>query len=158
MKNAILFLIDGMRPDALQQAHTPFMDKLIATGASTLAARTVMPSITLPCITSLFMSAPPQEHGVTSNLWNADHVGTGLMDVVGRAGGKAGSFYNWEQLRDLSRPGALHVGIYLNNSHDPEGAGDIELAQVAVETLVDNPVNFAFVIFFVLHLKRINDE
>jgi len=145
VKHAILFLIDGMRPDALQQAHTPFMDKLIATGASTLTARTVMPSITLPCITSLFMSAPPQEHGVTSNIWNPDNVGTGLMDVVGRAGGKAASFYNWEQLRDLSRPGALHAGVYLNNCHEPEGAGDIELAQVAVETLKDNPVNFAFV-------------
>ena len=145
MKHAILFLVDGMRPDALQQAHTPFMDKLIASGASTLTARTVMPSITLPCITSLFMSTPPQEHGVTSNIWNPDNVGTGLMDVVGRAGGKAASFYNWEQLRDLSRPGALHTGIYLNNCHKPEGAGDAELAQVAVETLKDKPVDFAFI-------------
>jgi predicted AlkP superfamily pyrophosphatase or phosphodiesterase len=134
-----------MRPDALQQAHTPFMDELIATGASTLTARTVMPSITLPCITSLFMSAPPQEHGVTSNIWNPDNVGTGLMDVVGRAGGKAASFYNWEQLRDLSRPGALHTGIYLNNCHEPEGAGDAELAQVAVEALKDKSVDFAFI-------------
>ena len=145
MKHAILFLVDGMRPDALQQAHTPFMDKLIASGASTLTARTVMPSITLPCITSLFMSTPPQEHGMTSNIWNPDNVGTGLMDVVGRAGGKAASFYNWEQLRDLSRPGALHTGIYLNNCHEPEGAGDAELAQVAVEMLNDKPVDFAFI-------------
>jgi len=145
VKHAILFLVDGMRPDALQQAHTPFVDKLIATGAATLTARTVMPSITLPCITSLFMSAPPQEHGVTSNTWNPDNVGTGLMDVVGRAGGKAASFYNWEQLRDLSRPGALHTGIYRNYCHEPEGTGDTELAQVAVEMLKDKPVDFAFI-------------
>ncbi len=145
MKHAMLFLVDGMRPDGLQQAHTPFMDELVATGASTLAARTVMPSITLPCITSLFLSAPPQEHGVTSNTWNPSNVSIGLMDVVARAGGKAASFYNWEQLRDLSRPGALHAGIYLNNCHEPKGAGDTELAQVVVETLKDNPVNFVFI-------------
>ena len=145
MKHAILFLVDGMRPDALQQAHTPYVDRLIATGASTLTARTVMPSITLPCITSLFMSVPPQEHGVTSNIWNPDNVGIGLMDVVGRAGGRPASFYNWEQLRDLSRPGALHTAIYLNNCHEPEGAGDTELAHVAVETLKGKPVDFAFI-------------
>lgn len=145
MKHALLFLVDGMRPDALQQASTPVMDQLMATGASTLSARTVMPSVTLPCITSLFLSAPPQQHGVTSNLWNPDSIGTGLMDVIGRSGGKAASFYNWEQLRDLSRPGALHAGIYLNNCHEPDGAGDTELAYAAVETLKNDPVDFAFV-------------
>ena len=141
----LLFLIDGMRPDGLQQAHTPTIDDLMAAGTWTLEATTVMPSITLPCIMSLFQGTPPQEHGVTTNLFSPASVGPGLFEAIARAGKRAASFYNWEQLRDLSRPGALHAALYLNNGHDPDGAGDIALTRTAIETLLCDPVDFAFI-------------
>jgi predicted AlkP superfamily pyrophosphatase or phosphodiesterase len=50
-KHIILFVIDGMRPDGLQQAETPNIDWLIAAGACTWQAQTVTPSISLPCHT-----------------------------------------------------------------------------------------------------------
>jgi predicted AlkP superfamily pyrophosphatase or phosphodiesterase len=142
--NTLLVLVDGMRPDGLQQAQTPAIDALMATGAWALDATTVMPSITLPCIVSLFQGIPPQEHGVTTNLFSPASVQVSLFEIVAQAGLKAASFYNWEQLRDLSQPGALHTGIYLNNSHDPAGDGDTALTRLAIDRLREDPVDFAF--------------
>lgn len=68
IKTVSLFLIDGMRPDALIQAHTPTFDHLLENGMYTLTARAVMPSITLPCHASLFHSLSPEQHGVTTNI------------------------------------------------------------------------------------------
>ena len=45
----ILIVIDGCRPDGIQQADTPAIDSLIARGAYTFNAQSVVPSSTLPC-------------------------------------------------------------------------------------------------------------
>src|SRR5258705_3078485 len=57
-------LLDGCRPDALQQAKTPNLDRLWQSGSYTWTARTVMPSVTLPSHNSMFRSVPPSKHGV----------------------------------------------------------------------------------------------
>jgi predicted AlkP superfamily pyrophosphatase or phosphodiesterase len=149
MKNTaegvVLFLVDGMRPDGMAQAHTPFMDELAASGAYTLDAQTVSPSITLPCIASLFLSSPPEVHQVTTNTWNPEAPGPGLIDLIHATGGRAASFYNWEPLRDLSRPGSLEAGFFVDNCEEPEGRGDLQLAELAAEYLSREPVDFAFI-------------
>ncbi len=66
-KRVILFLLDGCRPDAITAASAPVICGLMARGAWTLKAQTIMPSITLPCHTSLFYSLLPARHGVLSN-------------------------------------------------------------------------------------------
>ncbi len=144
-QHIILFLIDGMRPDALEQADTPIIDRLMTTGASTLSAETVMPSISLPCIASLFLGTPPDQHGITTNQWTATHPNEGLFEVLAAAGRSAASFYNWEPLRDLSRPGALHAAFFLKNDQVPEGRGDTALADLAARYLATEPVDFAFI-------------
>jgi len=145
-QNVVLFVVDALRPDILQQTLTPTIDRLIAAGAHTLAARTVMPSVTLPCHASLFLSVPPEQHGVVSNLWSpqADRF-PGLIDVVHRAGGRTVSFYNWEPLRDLSRPGSLDVSYFLNNCSDATGEGDRTLAELAADWFAHNEATLAFV-------------
>ncbi|RJQ55652.1 MAG: hypothetical protein C4530_15610 [Desulfobacteraceae bacterium] len=65
----MLFLVDSMRPDGLLQADTPCMDRMIAEGAHTFCAKTVVPSMTLPCHTSLFFGVDPEVHGITTNTW-----------------------------------------------------------------------------------------
>ncbi|MGC9349985.1 MAG: alkaline phosphatase family protein [Anaerolineae bacterium] len=144
-EGVVLFLVDGMRPDGMAQAHTPVMDELAACGAYALDAQTVSPSITLPCIASLFLSCPPQVHQVTTNTWNPEAPGPGLIDLIHANGGRAASFYNWEPLRDLSRPGSLAAGIFLNNCEAPEGLGDLQLSELAAEYLSREPVDFAFI-------------
>lgn len=49
----VLFMLDGVRPDAIEQAHTPTLHALMQRGAYSMQAQSVMPSITLPCHTSI---------------------------------------------------------------------------------------------------------
>jgi predicted AlkP superfamily pyrophosphatase or phosphodiesterase len=149
--SAILILIDGLRPDQLAQADTPTIDALMAAGASTLCACTVTPSITLPCITSLFHSANPERHGITGNLWTpAPGLGVSLFQAIRMAGGSTASLYNWEQLRDLSPPGALDLSLFMANCDDPGGTGDRALTDEAVCWLKRRA--FTFVFFYLGHV------
>ncbi|WP_027877858.1 alkaline phosphatase family protein [Meiothermus cerbereus] len=69
MARLLYITIDGLRPDALEAAHLPTLLTLMQEGASTLCARSVFPSITLPCHMSIFHSLPPERHNVlTQNL------------------------------------------------------------------------------------------
>ena len=55
-KKVILISVDGMRPDGLQQCGNPFLEELKKTASYTFDARTVIPSVTLPCHMSMFHS------------------------------------------------------------------------------------------------------
>lgn len=107
----LLILVDGMRPDAL--VKVPRAQAFLKKSAYALDARTVMPSETLPCHMSLFHSVDPERHGTASNTYMPQvRPIKGLFDVLANNRKKCASFYNWEQLRDLSRPGALDVSFF----------------------------------------------
>jgi predicted AlkP superfamily pyrophosphatase or phosphodiesterase len=63
----ILVSIDGLRPDAIAKYKATTLSRLIAEGSSTMSARTIMPSKTLPSHTSMLTGELPECHGV---LWN----------------------------------------------------------------------------------------
>ena len=63
----LLILVDGMRPDALKNLDTA--QDIIQKSAYTMDAKTVMPSVTLPCHMSLFHSVDPSRHGTTTNTY-----------------------------------------------------------------------------------------
>ena len=113
MGKVLLILVDGMRPDAVAKCSHPFIKELQTRGSYTAQARTVMPSVTLPCHMSLFHSVTPDRHGVTTNLYVPQvRPIRGLFDVM-RANKKVSAmFYDWEELRDLSRPDALAHSCY----------------------------------------------
>lgn len=146
MRRVALFTIDGLRPDGLMAADTPTLDRLMAKGACTLQARSVMPSVTLPCHASLMLGVMPERHGITTNTWTPQvRPVPGIFEVVRAAGGKAASFYNWEQLRDLWPPGTMEAGIYLDTDTTP--GGDLELARAAASWLRGRDINLTFVYF-----------
>lgn len=140
----ILFSVDGMRPDALSQACTPVMDRLVEEGASTMAARTVMPSVTLPCHTSMLRGVDVPRHGITTNLFAplARPV-LSLIDVASQQGKRCAMFYNWGPLRDLCGPESLEFSYFFNGCHLKEG--DERVAAVAADHLARGEVDFAFV-------------
>ena len=143
-QRVILFVLDGLRPDGLQQADTPHVDRLVSRGASTYTARTVMPSSTLPCHTSMFRGVTPQRHGILTNTWVPQvRPVPSLVDVLHQADKRTAFFYNWEQLRDLADPGSLDRSYYMNNCHEPNG--DEDLADLAAATLREWTPDFAFV-------------
>lgn len=146
MTRVVFFMLDGVRPDALSQAHCPNVGALLARGAASLRATSVMPCITLPCHTSIFHSLPPERHGITSNDWHpmARPV-PGLVEVVHAAGRRTAFFYNWEPLRDLARPGSLDFAFFRNSQHAPDG--DDATAAAVVQHLEREQPDFLFVYF-----------
>jgi predicted AlkP superfamily pyrophosphatase or phosphodiesterase len=141
----VLFLIDGMRPDAIQITDTPAMDSMIKEGTYSLRAETTFPSVTLPCHTSLIHSVVPERHGILTNTWVPQvRPVPGLFDVLHQAGKTAAFFYNWEQLRDLSSPGSLAASKMLRYSKDNHFQADWELTQAGLEWLTHNDFDFAF--------------
>lgn len=65
----VLVSFDGLRPDAINiNKHNAFA-KIIAEGASTMNAKTVLPSVTLPSHVSMLTGVMPEHHHVVENNW-----------------------------------------------------------------------------------------
>ena len=112
-KKVIAISIDGLRSDALQLANSSFYESMKQKFAYTLNVTTVMPSITLPCHTSIFHSVTPARHGITVNSYSpfASPL-TGLFEHFKNLGFSNAMFYGWEPLRDVSRPDSLKFSIF----------------------------------------------
>jgi glycerophosphoryl diester phosphodiesterase len=141
-RRVVLFLLDGCRPDAIQQASTPAIDALIDRGSYSWRARSVMPSVTLPCHTSLFFSLPPDVHGVQSNNWHRPaSPAQSLLEVLHGAGADTARFFTWDELRDLSLPGAVALSIH----HRLSAEGLTAVGDAAVEHIAAHKPAFSFV-------------
>jgi predicted AlkP superfamily pyrophosphatase or phosphodiesterase len=142
----VFILIDGLRPDAIDPARSPNLAELRARGASSMRATSVMPSVTLPCHTSIFHSVPPTRHGITSNLWTPlARPLPGLVDLAHTHGKRCAFFYNWEELRDLNRPGSLAYAYFSATAYQEDG--DDLVAAAAAQTIPGGGFDFAFVYF-----------
>jgi len=146
VENVILIVIDGLRPDALLQANTPNLDGLMARGAYSLDAQSVMPSITLPAHMSMFHSVTPAVHKIEGNLWMPNgSLGHGIVDLVHAEGKNTAAFYTWEQLRDLWRPGAMNFAYFTNIYSQPVRNTDLEAARAAADYLPQAKPAFTFI-------------
>jgi predicted AlkP superfamily pyrophosphatase or phosphodiesterase len=144
MSSVVLIVIDGLRPDALGAVPCPYVNRLRARGAETMQAASVMPSVTLPCHVSIFHGVPPTRHGVTTNVWTpmARPV-PGLVEIAHAAGLRSAFLFNWEELRDLSRPGGLDFSYFRDNNRDPDG--DQIIAEEAARFFSDDRPDFSFI-------------
>jgi predicted AlkP superfamily pyrophosphatase or phosphodiesterase len=135
-----------MRPDAVQAAQTPVMDRLAQEGASTWTARTVMPSSTLPCHTSMLRGVDTDRHGITSNRFQPlVRPVPSLIEAAKDQGRRTGFFYNWEPLRDLAAPGKLDASMMWADCHSPEG--DRHVAELAAGCMQRIYFDLLFVYF-----------
>ena len=113
----LLISVDGVRPDALVQLSDAH--KVFEKGAVSLRASSVVPSVTLPCHMTMFHSVDPQRHGTMTNTYMPQvRPVQGLCEVLKNAGKTSAMFYNWEQLRDLARPGSLAYSLMLKGRHE----------------------------------------
>ncbi len=143
MKKTILILVDGMRPDAVEQTEERFTGEFVRSSCSYLDARTVMPSVTLPCHMSLFHSVTPERHGILTNVYTPQvRPVNGLFEVLNGAGRKCAAFYNWEPLRDLGRPGSLAHSLFCNM--DITADSDKKLTAAAKEYIEEAQPDFVF--------------
>lgn len=145
-RRLLLCSLDGVRPDALQAVRTPVIDALVAGGAHAWNARSVMPSVTLPCHTSMLRGVDVPRHGITTNTFiPLARPVPSLLDVAAAQGKRCGFFYNWEPLRDLAAPGSLAVSLCYADAFAP--AGDREVARLACEYISKLDLDVMFVYF-----------
>ena len=139
----LLILSDGMRPDAV--ADHPTAKHLKEHGTYCISSRTVMPSVTLPCHMSLFHSVDPSRHGIMTNTYVPQvRPIPGLFEQLAAAKKNCAMFYNWEELRDLSRPGSLRRSVFVSGGTYGYEAACRECFESAKATLKNSDIDFAF--------------
>ena len=140
----VLILVDGMRPDGVQKCGHPFAKTLQSISSWSMNARTVMPSVTLPCHMSLFHSVNPDRHGVTTNTYVPQvRPIEGLFDRLDKFEKKCAFFNTWEELRDLSRPDHLHT-YYCINQHKQSDT-DTKITYAAIDYIKKEDPDFTFI-------------
>ncbi|MEK7795726.1 MAG: alkaline phosphatase, partial [Candidatus Hydrogenedentota bacterium] len=112
-QHVIIIGCDGMSPDGVTQANTPFMDGMMREGAWTLHARGVMPTSSSPNWASMIMGAGPEQHGVTSNDWEIDK-----FEIAPTVKDDSGRFPTIFALLKQQKPGATGAVF-----HDWDGFG-----------------------------------
>ncbi len=146
MHPVILISIDGLRPDAIEAAGCIHIPKLAEHGSYTYEARTVMPSVTLPCHTSMFRGVDVERHGITTNTFiPLARPVPSILDVANTAGLNCGMFYNWGPLRDLADPESLRASFFERDAHRPEG--DRRVMTYAAQVIPELKLDFSFVYF-----------
>jgi predicted AlkP superfamily pyrophosphatase or phosphodiesterase len=148
MSHAVFMILDGVRPDALQQAATPNLEKLLAKSSYTMTAQSVMPCVTITSHTSMFYSASPEKHGVSGvgQVTKVEH--NGLIEQLKAANKKSVAFINWDPLRTISRPLTISASFMANivsGYVDGEFVGDKFILEHASRELHKAIYDFAFV-------------
>ena len=120
----LLISVDGVRSDAL--AQMALAREVFAKGAVSMNASSVFPSVTLPCHMTMFHSVDPDRHGTMTNTYMPQvRPVRGLCEVLKQAGLTCAMFYNWEQLRDLARPGSLAYSLMIKGRHEDTPASAV---------------------------------
>ena len=144
-QKVLLVFVDGMRPDSLEMARHPFIEEMKAKGSFTLQGRTVMPSVTLPCHMSLFHSVPPQRHGIVDNVYTPQvRPIKGLFEQLRDHKKNSAIFYNWEQLRDLGRPGSIAHSCFFSDFAYTYEESDRMLTDRVIEHVQGHQPDFLF--------------
>ena len=132
----LLILVDGMRPDSLTNIQKA--QEIIKKSSYTMEAKTVTPSVTLPCHMSLFHSVDPSRHGTTTNTY-APQVRpiNGLCEVIKNNNKSSAFFYNWEELRDLTRPDSLSFSYFCRGRNIGYDKANKIITDAAIEYMSD---------------------
>ena len=124
MPKVLHIVIDGCRPDGLEQADTPYLDSLWQHGAYSWRAQSVMPSISLPCHSTMFRGVLPEKHGTTTNVYNpATGAFPSVIDAAYKAHLHTAMFTSWGELRDLAEPPSLQMCWLRNPGYGEDNDG-----------------------------------
>jgi predicted AlkP superfamily pyrophosphatase or phosphodiesterase len=126
--HVLLIGVDGLSPEAVRRTETPALRDLMATGAYTLHARAVIPTVSSPNWASMLMAAGPEQHGITTNQWERDRIDippvvTGTDDTIfptivgevrrARPAASIAIFHDWDGFRRLVERNAATVVEHL---------------------------------------------
>ena len=139
----VLILVDGLRPDAIAPAPMPTVLALAQKSLYAGTAQSLMPNCTLPCHFSIFHSVVPERHGISTNTYTPQvRPVPGLFEVLSQSGQDVGFSYNWEELRDLGRPGSIARSFFRKMNTESLGSDGL-IAEGAAQFLRDG-ADFVF--------------
>jgi arylsulfatase A-like enzyme len=108
--HVIILSEDGLRPDALEQAHAPMHQALMREGAFTMHARTIRTASTLPSHAAMLSGYDVPAHGLSWNSWQPSRgyikVPT-VFSVATAAGHEAVAFVGKRKLEHIAEPGKV---------------------------------------------------
>jgi Type I phosphodiesterase / nucleotide pyrophosphatase/Sulfatase len=67
-RRVIVVVIDGCRLDRFREAEKPYLERMMDGGTVFESVEAVYPARTVVCFSSMLTGAPPETHGITSNL------------------------------------------------------------------------------------------
>ena len=143
MKKVVLISIDGMRPDGLLKCGNPFVEEMMKVASYSLEAKTVFPSITLPCHLSLFHSVPPERHGTLNNNYSVPvRPVEGLFELIAGAKGSCAMFYNWDPMRQVACFNCLQHSAFIQ-AYSVESSDTVNTDR-AIECIEKFGCNFVY--------------
>ena len=143
MKKVILLSIDGMRPDGLLKCNAPSLINVIKNSSYTFKAKSVSPTVTLPCHMSMVLGVEPKRHGIISNTYVPQvHNIKGIFEKISDAGGVCAFFTNWNFMRDIALPGSTLYSTYINAYTDE--SVDTMLVEQAIDLIERKKPDFVF--------------
>lgn len=152
-KHVVVIGFDGLSPDGLEKAITPTFDKLIKEGAYTFHARAVLPTSSSTNWASMIMGAGPEQHGITSNIWeknnfvlpaitqSEDFLFPTIFSLVDKQieNAEIGAIYHWDGFGRLFEKSAV--------DYDVVGKTEDETALLASQYIENKKPTFTFIHF-----------
>ena len=141
MPGLLCFVIDGLHTETLASVRTPHLDRLGRRGASCRRLLAPPPALTLPALTTLFTSLPPEEHGVQGTSATG---AVNLLALLRYRQLRAAAFYQSDRLRPIFPPGCLHTGVL--QSAEDIGNVDRDLGETAARHLQRDQPDFCLIV------------
>lgn len=120
-EHVVVISIDGLRPDAIERFGAQTLQRLMREGSYSLAARTILPSITLPSHTSMLTGEEIETHGITWNDNRVESEGTvetpTILALARERGLRTAAFFSKGKFHHLLIPGSVDHAVA------PEGNG-----------------------------------
>ena len=114
----VIVSIDGLRPDAILLAPMPNLIGLMQSGAFSLGARTVFPSITLVAHSSMLTGMCPSKHGVDWNDYLPERgyaQGVDLFDIAHAAGLRTEMYVGKKKMKQITEPSSLDNFVVIDS-------------------------------------------
>jgi hypothetical protein len=120
IERVLIVTFDGLRPDAIEAAGMVNLTQLMQSGAYTLNAQTIYPSLTLPAHASLVTGTCPSKHIVRWNEYVPDNgyaLGTDLFDLAKAAGLRTTLVVSKQKLRQITEPASTDFFEFIDSTN-----------------------------------------
>ena len=135
----LIVSFDGLRPDAIAEANMVNVLALMQSGAYTLSAQTIMPSVTLPSHASMLVGTCPAKHIVRWNEYvpqNGFAIGTDIFDLTHAQGLRTVMVVGKEKLRQITEPASTDYFAFVDETDkikDPYAIVQLAIQQLALD-------------------------